>query len=337
MIKNPGTNFIALFNQDGQFVLRESSNADLFIETSATLTVVDKNGKVRENPPEPRHEWIPAFRYYRLSQSSSDLYEAYRNLFLSFESLLYGICPVIPREGETRWFTRAMTEVMKNVPLQDYAPPNTPDPVRHLVVTQYNDVRCKMFHSKDRGYLLPAEDLDPKIVSDAYQTLIRLWHEIVVHYYRRSIGEGGVTYPGFKLWMDNAAALGFSIYITIDPIQEEPNAASLLSVLIMPTHKNPTPSHLKIFLSSLKQPKYLANEVMYSGDYQPGMVLFKGTFNRECLSKLDIVHGIGTIINNNLIKVSNIEDGIRPEGIDKFESDVTLRLINKSSPKTIFS
>lgn len=35
--------------------------------------------------------------------------------------------------------------------------------------------------------------------------------------------------------------------------------------------------------------------------------------------------------------VSHIHDGIKPVGIDIFESDVTLRLINKSSLKTIFS
>jgi len=104
----------------------------------------------------------------------------------------------------------------EKVPLQSHVPPNTTDPVRCIVGTQYEHIRCKMFHSKDRGYLLPYEDLDPKSVSEAYQNLIRLWREIVGKCYNISIGGGGVTYQGFKVWMDAFAAPGFSMYITDD-------------------------------------------------------------------------------------------------------------------------
>jgi hypothetical protein len=337
VIKNPGTDFIAVFNQNGKSILRASSNANLGINITVTATVRDKDGNIKESPQEPKPKWNQAFRYYRLSQSSSDLYEAYRNLFLSFESLLHGICPINPGEGETRWFTRAMTEVMKKVPLENYVPQNTTDPVRYLVGMQYEHIRCKMFHSKDRGYLLPSEDLDPKNVSDAYQTLIGLWRETVVKFSSQSIGGSVVTYQGFKIWMDNAAALGYSMYVTKKPIKEVSNVGSLISALANPTQINPPPSCFKKFLSSLHQRKYLTNELVYSGEYRPGMVLYRGTYNQENLSKLDFIHGIGMIINNNLINVSNIEDGIKLAGVDAFESDLTLRLINKSSPKTIFS
>lgn len=316
MIKNPGTDFVALFDQAGRCILRESSNADLGVATSATLTIYDKNGKIKENPPEPKPQWIPAFRYYRLSQSSSDLYEAYRNLFLSFESLLYGICPVNSGEKENQWLIRALTEVMKKVPLQSHVPPNTTDPVRCIVGTQYEHIRCKMFHSKDRGYILPYEDLDPKSVSEAYQNLIRLWREIVGKCYNISIGGGGVTYQGFKVWMDAFAAPGFSMYITDD------------STPFLPEDTSISPQNHQV---------YPACEVKYSGDYRSGMVLIKGTFKSETFSKLDVIHRIGTMVNQKLMFVSHIQDGIRPSGVDIFESDVTLRLINKSSPKTIFS
>ena len=138
--------------------------------------------------------------------------------------------------------------------------------------------------------------------------------------------------------MDNVAAvLGYSMYVTKNPIKEVPNIGSLISTFPNPTQINPPPSYFKKFLSSLHQRKYPTDELVYFGEYRPGMVLYRGTYNQENLSKVDIIHGIGMIINNNLINVSNFEDGIKLVGVDTFESDLTLRLINKSSPKMTFS
>jgi hypothetical protein len=54
----------------------------------ATLTVTDAAGN--EVPPAapPLVPWHESFRYFRLSQTTEDLFDAYRNAFLALESVL---------------------------------------------------------------------------------------------------------------------------------------------------------------------------------------------------------------------------------------------------------
>src|SRR5664279_4158410 len=82
----------------------------------ADTEVRDAQGNII--PPPPRSTfWHESFRYYRLSQTTDDLFDAYRNVYLALESVLSTISPqkvnaatgrIAEQEGQ--WFERALTD-----------------------------------------------------------------------------------------------------------------------------------------------------------------------------------------------------------------------------------
>ena len=105
-INSPGEEYIILFIEENKVVLREVSFTDLPISVEASFTIVDKEGKTIPEPTTPQISWISAFRFYRLSQGSSDLFEAYRNLFLGLEAILNQIYCKKADEGEKQWLKK---------------------------------------------------------------------------------------------------------------------------------------------------------------------------------------------------------------------------------------
>ena len=103
VLDHPEINHIALFQRNEETILRHFSVATLGIETKVSVEVRDKDGNIKPSDPIPEPTWTWAFRYYRLSQASQDIFEAYRNLFLSLEALLNNIPPKLPNEGERTW------------------------------------------------------------------------------------------------------------------------------------------------------------------------------------------------------------------------------------------
>lgn len=72
-----------------------------------SLTVKDANGNVvPPKPVVPKHHI--GFRFYRLSQVSDDLYDAYRNMYLAFESLLSSHFPKTQRR-EIDWLRQSLS------------------------------------------------------------------------------------------------------------------------------------------------------------------------------------------------------------------------------------
>lgn len=105
-VHQPEFENISLFKDNSRYVLHYFCIHSLGMQASFSIEVRDKNGNIRPSSPIPEPAWTWAFRYYRLSQDSQDIFEAYRNLFLSLEALLNDICPQQSREGERRWLSR---------------------------------------------------------------------------------------------------------------------------------------------------------------------------------------------------------------------------------------
>lgn len=311
-INSPGDRHIILFYNGDKVVLRYVSTTDLGIGMSVSVTKMDKDGNVIPDPPQPPVDWIPAFRYYRLSQTSRDIYEAYRNLFLGLESLLNIICPKAKSEGERNWLLRSLNLVNKKVPLGSLVP-HCNDPVAYLVGTQYDNVRCKLFHAKQKS-VLPYEALNLNVMTSAYETLARLWRQIAIEYFAINRGGGVVTYQGFKYINDNVFGRGFEFCTTSDPS--------------VPTKEDNS-------VSPLGYPVFTLHESEYMSEVEPGRVLLKGALISE-VNKIEVIHRIFSRLENTLFSVSYIEDGLFPIGVDRFENYEFIRLVNKSTPKTIF-
>jgi len=303
-----------VINYNGQYSLRRVGILEFCPQIGVNIIQKDKDGNVIPLQRQPQLSWEPAFRFYRLSQMSSDLYEAYRNLFLAFESTLNQICPKNNDESETKWFKRALNFISIKIDLLTIAPFGTKDPVAFLVGTQYENVRCSLFHSKNK-IMLPHENLNPKVISEAYTILLRLWREINGVYFEISNSGSVMTYTGFKLIMDGLFKESFKLQFTDD---------------ITPPNSNDT------LVSPKNHPLFSLSNLSYDNNSKPEKIILKGEITLEKLSKRMLIHRIAILTKNTLFSIDYIKDSLSTEGIDVFETCQSVHLINKKTPITMF-
>lgn len=146
-----------------------------------TGVVRDSQGNVRPQPPAPTPTVDDAFRFVRMARTSDDLFDAYRNLFLAFESLLSDIRPRRPRElsrwkrwltksraagntpweTERDWFMAALDQADKLVPLATLTPPDVTNHKKWINRRMYRAERSALMHAKrGQNYLLPHDAAD---------------------------------------------------------------------------------------------------------------------------------------------------------------------------------
>jgi hypothetical protein len=316
VLDHPENEHIAIFQGNRETILRHFSVATLGMKISVSVEVRDKDGNIKPSAPIPEPIWTWAFRYYRLSQASQDIFEAYRNLFLSFEALLNNIRPKRRNEGERKWLENALSEISAKVPLINHVPAATSvDPITHLMETQYENIRCRLFHAKYPDALLPHEELNPTDVLVAYEALLRLWRDIAETYFQVPRGGGVVTYQGFKWMMDNLFSHPLSLYFTEDnsPAQEDDTQVSPLG---LPTFK-------------FEQSKYLSQT-------KPGAVSWQGDMNLFDIHRNLSIHRVCSLVDKTLMNVAFIKDGLSPLEADVFQTYQSMRLLNRSQPKTSF-
>lgn len=315
VLDHPEINHIALFQRDGETILRHFSVATLGIATSVSVEGRDKDGNIKPSAPVPEPSWTWAFRYYRLSQASQDIFEAYRNLFLSLEALLNNIRPNLPKKPEGKWLKDALSVIATKVPLANHAPATVADPINYFMETQYENVRCRLFHAKYPDALLPHEELNPTDVLVAYEALLRLWRDIAETYFQVPRGGGVVTHQGFKFFMDKAFQRPLSLHFTEDN---------------SPGRKDDTRvSPLGLTTFEFEQPTYLS-------ETKPGVVSWQGEISLLDIHKNLSIHRICSLVDKTLLNVDFIKDGLSPSGADFFQTRQNMRLLNIGQPKTTF-
>jgi hypothetical protein len=118
-----------------------------------SIEVRDARGQIV--PPTrvtPQHHI--GFRFYRLSQVSDDLYDAFRNMYLAFELLLSAKYPK-GVEHEIDWLRASLVASTVDLNLVSLAPAGA-DPVTHIIDKVYLNARLPLFHAKDgRTYFAP--------------------------------------------------------------------------------------------------------------------------------------------------------------------------------------
>lgn len=174
---------------------------------SATGVVKGANGNILPAPPPPTPMADDAFRFVRMARTSDDLFDAYRNLFLAFESLLSDIRPrrrvpaAEPRrwwspwlrlpqrhantpqvpvntrwETEHNWFMDALDQADTLVPLANLTPAGITNHKKWISQQMYSAERSALMHAKrDQNYLLPHDTTDR---AELIESLGRLWHYV---------------------------------------------------------------------------------------------------------------------------------------------------------------
>jgi hypothetical protein len=200
-------NFIVWWPEPAGLVVRIVSLAPVRIDVPPiTATVTDAAGNVQPPQPPTPPEWHESFRYFRLSQTSDDLFDAYRNAYLALESVLSDICPQQTdaagrvTEGEGAWFRRALAQADALTPLASVVPAGSGDPVQYLWDELYRDMRSAMSHAKSgRKILLPQDNTERRAVTESLKRLAGLYLELAeAHLGARRMG-GGMTTAGFRM------------------------------------------------------------------------------------------------------------------------------------------
>lgn len=194
----PADNHVILLNDGRKVTVTYYAVIDFPIEMNVSLEVRRANGTVEQPPAPVVPKWTPAFRFHRLSQSSRDLFGAFRNLYLGLEAVLDQLWPKRRSEGEKAWLLRAVIAAGAKVDLAKIATPGAPNATQDLVDQLY-DVRVHLFHAKTGRTLIPDERVSYLKVAKTYPVLVSLWTEIVRQWLGLSRGGGVITYQGFKM------------------------------------------------------------------------------------------------------------------------------------------
>jgi hypothetical protein len=132
----------------------------------------DKDGNlVMSDPVDP--DYNIAFRFFRLSQVSDDLFDAFRNMYLAFEVLLSTKHPPNRGEREIDWLNRALRLSETELRLAQLIKTENTNRVQIIIETVYKNARLPLFHAKDgRAYFAPSVDGEGRsTVSEALKML----------------------------------------------------------------------------------------------------------------------------------------------------------------------
>jgi hypothetical protein len=238
-IRKPSECNIMFYEKDNAFIFRDTSIHEFKIRISIEAFVQNSKGELVK-PVEEDFNWFQSLRFYRLSQLSSDLYDAYRNLFLAFESLLSIIGPKNREEGEIQWLRRVLAQIESQINIQCCVPEGSNlSAIDYFIMKQYKDIRCKLFHSKNMN-VLPHDSVNPIVIESAFSNLLIWWKKISKSCKNIPDNNGGITMDAFKMMMDNIFRLGFQFEISDDdsPLDPDVKTASSLNKKVFKFSEN---------------------------------------------------------------------------------------------------
>jgi hypothetical protein len=277
------------------------------------LTVTDKDGNVVPPTPQPETIYHESLRYFRLSQATDDLFDAFRNMYLAFESLLEYISPY-KGEGEGVWVKNALAIANSKVPLTRAFKSTTSNVVDEIYSKIYVNIRCAIFHSKTGFHLVPQNLSDRKKVAEGLRILARLVLLLAEEYLHVRFPTGGLTYDGFNLMTK-------SMFQTPTVLVTESN----------------TPFDKAVTLDSPAYKGAVAMKTEPAPDLsEPGLYFIIGRIGSADLCSLTKIGRFGVTKNDILLTDSPIEAELKYDGIDLLEAQLGVQFRNKREPKRLY-
>ena len=282
-------------------------------------------------PPKPiYHE---SLRYFRLSQVTDDLFDAYRNMYLCLELLVSSKSPKKNRESECEWLKRVLNGEASQISPRF-------QPVAKSLINEIYDIRCKLFHAKENAdYLVPHSWLNRQRVN---KTLVELT-EIVCVLARELLNvcrsRGFMTSEGFKhdnKWMTSNPEILVS---DSDVPLTEQEKLRFLCRLLEEQYGNRSPLNSDDFATISLYESAVALDSRYEpelSDYFLDVVL--GKTDSTQLSSLKKISRLALWSREEkfLGFTRILKAELTPESIDQLEVQIGLGLINILEPRYFF-
>lgn len=279
----------------------------------ATVTVRDANGNVvPPTPVIPKHHI--GFRFYRLSQISDDLYDAYRNMYLAFESMLSSQYPKT-KGLEIDWLRQSLNAASADLQLSNLIPVGVADATGYLLARIYDGARLPLFHAKDgKAYFAPVQSsTNREEVSAALATLTQIVIRMAGKWFSARRLGGWVNLELLAAQNERLFA-GSWVVFTDNPgftLQDGLDSESIKNGV-------PFPGTYREFFGAEKRP------------YISGQLPVSGLASRGRLHALYIVNDTTPLVGVSL------DTTIDLSGLDVFEVHLFLRQRNGSAPKYMY-
>ena len=267
--------------------------------------------------PQP-YVWHESLRYFRLSQITDDLVDAYRNLYLALECLLSTVTPQMlradgrPAEREGDWFKRALIEVGGVVNLASFVPAGAGEPVQQLWDELYRDVRSAIFHAKSsRPTILPHGGDRRREVADSLRRATSLYLALAEHVLHVRRPSGGI-FAGFWTMQTDSLVDRLTIVATDDPlpVSDSDDTVNPGGGLVVTMDTNAAPEYDRPFERA-----------------------FIGRIGGEQLRGLEQITRICSVVDATPLSAHIPEGVLKIDSVDRFEALVILRAENVQQPK----
>lgn len=288
------------------------------------MVVLDANGKPKPAPPAPPVNWHESLRYFRLSQTTDDLFDSYRNLYLALESILDRMAPQTvkasgkPGESESLWFKRALATAHANVGLGPYAAKGSLNPVDDLFNELYVNTRTALFHAKgSRPSLLPhAGGMEHETVAAVVERLGRLFVKLARSELNTRSSSSFLFAAAFD-HMTQHLKTRISLHATDDPdVGNRDN-----------TVVNPTGGAV-IDLDTRHAPEL----------EKPYVRALLGHVNGEEMKKLACLSGVVSRLDDGTpMTCGTIEGALKLSRLARFECHMSIRMQNAQQPRGYFA
>jgi hypothetical protein len=310
----PADNHIAVETAAEGVTLRLQSLSDLGIAMGVEITQVHADGTVERTPPPPALQWVPAFRFFRLSQGSRDLFDAFRNLFLGLEALLDQLFPKRAKEGEKQWIKRSLGEAATRSHFSSVLLGSGSAPLEDLVDRIY-DVRVHLFHAKTGRVLIPDERVSYLRVAETYPALLGIWSELLRGWMPTGRGSGVVTYGGFRHLIE-ASYVGATVALGRQPAGADPGKG--------------TGGGAPVQWNVLECPAEIR-------ELRPGRMAVIGRGAAQILRPVQPFNRLAVVSAGKQPLIAGTLPDLVLDGIDQVEVVAAIRLLNLGQPRTEFS
>lgn len=199
--------------EGGITTLRYVTTSRLATEMTVEAVVTTAEGEIRSQT-QPTRQWHPSHAYFRRSQATNHLHEAYRNLFLALEALLSTAYPWSRGVGESAWLAAALQHVCEGygIDLSSHLSVQGRNPYKQFLREQYNARRCALFHAKlSEGPALPGDLSSRAELLEATRLLGRLYLDLSRRIAGARFGGGALSYEAFSGMMNGIADMRFYI------------------------------------------------------------------------------------------------------------------------------